>query len=159
MKYFCAVTTWYCTLLIWSTVMTEDAESALSSCRTILNVFSPLDSNTITMAWEKQPCITTQNPWDHLVEVLVLTEVQNTDHLSTYFIWDDLRLPRRQTRGGNGEPPDLSGIALPPLGLQIGCTPSVAGSSDRAQYKIEVIINLWSFLSQLWTISGALLDL
>lgn len=42
------------TLLIWSTVMTEEVESDLRSCRTILNVFSPFDSNTITIAWETQ---------------------------------------------------------------------------------------------------------
>ena len=43
-------TRWQFTLLIWSTVMMEDTERDLSSCRTILNVFSPLDSNTITIA-------------------------------------------------------------------------------------------------------------
>lgn len=56
-------TRWHHTLLIWSTVMMEDTESDLSSCRTILKVFSPLDSNTITIACEKhsQSCVSTQS--------------------------------------------------------------------------------------------------
>ena len=44
-------TGWRLTLLIWSTVMTVDTQRRFSNSRTILNVFSPLDSRTMTRAF------------------------------------------------------------------------------------------------------------
>lgn len=56
-----------------------------------------------------------------------------------------LYLPHTQIRGGNGGPPDLSGISQPPYCPQKGCIPSAADSSGRGKRNAGYRPNLEQF--------------